>query len=494
MKDNNLANSKQSSLKGNIILNTFYELLVVIAPFVTTPYVSRILTSSGVGIYSYTKSIVTYFTILAALGTITYGKNIIAKHRDEKRQYSKIFWEIELLSIITSTICLSIWAVVVFFYSEYQIYLLILSLNIVSVIFDISWLYSGLEKYKYSISINSIFRIIGIICIFLFVNDANDVEIYVFIQCSTTLFGNISMWIFLPKVVSRVKIEVKSIIFHFKNTLIYFVPTIATTIYMVMDKTMIGLIVNDTSVSGCYEQATKIIRIIEIATFSGFNGVTGSRASYLVAKNEQNKFNVLFSKNFHIMSFLTIGAFFGLICVANTFIPLFLGDGYESTIYLIYILAPLIFIMSISNILDRLYYIPNSKRRQSNKYLIIGSIINFVLNLCLIPVLSSYGAALSSVISEVIIAFLYVKFSNNTLNFKNLFIILWKKFFAGLVMFVICLGINIVLKNHLESYWILSLQIISGFVAYVFVLFLLRDESINIVLNTIKNKIKNKKV
>ena len=98
-------------MKKNLILSTLYQILTMITPLLTAPYISRVLGADGIGIYSYTSSIVMYFCMFAALGTGSYGAREIARHRDDPDQYSKLFWEIELLTVITTTICLILWLV-----------------------------------------------------------------------------------------------------------------------------------------------------------------------------------------------------------------------------------------------------------------------------------------------------------------------------------------------------------------------------------------------
>lgn len=192
--------SNKPSLKKNIFLNVFYEIICVIAPFITAPYVSRVLQSSGVGIYSYTQSLVTYFTMFAALGTGTYGLREIAMCRDDKEQYSRTFWGIEIISVCTSVLSLIVWFFIAYLYASYRIYLLILSLNILSTLFDISWFYRGLEKFQYTILINSVAKILNIVLIFLFVKTPSDTWIYVLITALSTLLGNVSMWVFFRSI------------------------------------------------------------------------------------------------------------------------------------------------------------------------------------------------------------------------------------------------------------------------------------------------------
>ena len=133
----------QPSVKKNYIYRTMYEILVLITPFVTTPYISRVLGADGVGVYSYTYSIMTYFTLFAALGTVSYGAREIAQHRDDKRQSSKLFWEIELMTVATTTICLIVWCVVIIFSRQYRPYFIALIPVLLGTMFDISWYFTG---------------------------------------------------------------------------------------------------------------------------------------------------------------------------------------------------------------------------------------------------------------------------------------------------------------------------------------------------------------
>ena len=87
-------NNKSISVKKNFIYNSAFQVLVLIVPFVTTPYVSRILGADNIGKYSYASAMVTYFTLLAALGSTIYGQRKIAYYRDDKETMSRAFWNI----------------------------------------------------------------------------------------------------------------------------------------------------------------------------------------------------------------------------------------------------------------------------------------------------------------------------------------------------------------------------------------------------------------
>ena len=198
---------KTPSIKYNIILSTIHQILTMIVPFITAPYVARVLGADGVGIYSYTSSIQMYFSMFAALGTVSYGTREIARYREDSTVRSVLFWNIELLTIVTTIICMGIWIIWIFISNDYRIYYLVLTLNLAAVVFDISWFYKGLEQFKYIVVQNLFFKILGIVMLFTFVREKDDLVVYIAIMSLVTLLGNASMWIYLPKFLKRISFQ-----------------------------------------------------------------------------------------------------------------------------------------------------------------------------------------------------------------------------------------------------------------------------------------------
>lgn len=269
------------SIKKNIIISTLYQILSVITPLITAPYISRVIGPNGIGAYSYTSSIQLYFSLFAALGTAEYGKREIARARSNSQKRSELFLEIELVSILTSVGMLILWFIFIGFQREYHVMYLILTLNLINAMLDISWFYDGLEQFQYTVTKNALVKISGVILILLFVKNPKDTDLYVFIMTASTLLGTMSMWLSLRKFLVKTKVVPSNLIKHFHETLIYFIPTIATSIYTSMDKTLIGLITHSNDENAYYEQATKIIGLIKAVTFTAVNSVLGARISFL---------------------------------------------------------------------------------------------------------------------------------------------------------------------------------------------------------------------
>ena len=272
------------SVKKNFALSTAYQILILIVPFVTTPYVSRVLGANGVGIYSFTNSIATYFTMFAALGTMSYGAREISRARNDRVLLSRLFWEIEALVVASTLCCLIIWMMWVLLAPEYNVIYLILSMTLMGVVVDVSWFFTGLEQFKYIVIRNSIVKIIGVIMLFVFIREKSDLTLYIFLMTIINLVGALSMWMYIPKMVDRIDwhtIELKK---HFKETLVYFIPTIATSIYTILNKVLLGFMGGDIRENGYYEQATRIVAVGQTLTFAALNSVMGARIAYLFAE------------------------------------------------------------------------------------------------------------------------------------------------------------------------------------------------------------------
>lgn len=482
--------NNKPSVKINFIYRIFYELLIVLAPFVTTPYVSRVLGPEGVGTYSYVSSIMAYFTLFAALGTSSYGEREIAQHRDNKKESSKLFWEIELMTVLTTSICVVIWIVCVIFSKEYRYYFLALTPLLIGTMGDISWYFMGHEQVKYIVIRNCVCKILGILGLFVFVRQKSDLLIYILLNSVISMLGNLSMWTYLPKMLVKIDFRTLHLKRHFKETIIYFVPTIATSIYTVLDKTLIGLITQSSYENGYYEQATKIINIAKGVVFNSVNAVMGARIAYLFAQEKYEEIRTRIHRSMDFILLLGYGTVFGICGIASKFVPVFFGNGWDAVVILLYAMSPLIVIIGVSNCLGSQYYTPGGQRARSAKVIVLGSVVNLLCNLALIPILGGVGATVGSLVAETVISILYVKMSDGYMSGLILVQCSWKRLIAGSLM---CAGV-VGIGNYLKINAVVGLcvQVISGVIIYMGVLLLLKDsmliELMNMVLNVLKRR------
>lgn len=478
-----------SKIKRNFILNTAFQVLRLITPLVVTPHISRVLGADGVGIFSYTYSIVYYFTLFAVLGTTTYGAREIARVQDKPEERSHLFWEIWLLAATTSVISVVGWGVFVLINSQYRLYYMILTLYILAAMADISWFFTGLEKFPAVVGKNIAVRLAEVALTLWLVQKPQHLVLYCAIMAGGTFFGNLSLWIGVGKSLVKVNFSKLRPFRHLKGTLIYFVPTIATSVYTMLDKTLIGMITRDTAQNGYYEQATKIVNVAKAITFTSLNMVVGPRSVHLYAQGKFDEVKKMLHTSLNFMLLMAFGISFGIAGIADLFVPWFFGDGFSEVTLLLKVLAPIIIVISVSNTLGYQYYDPAGLRSKSANYIIVGAGCNLCLNLLLIPYLKSAGAIIGSVAAETVITALYLKNCDGFLKLRSVLQMSWKRLIAGAVMFAF-------LQWRTPAYNSVMLDIawlvVQAMAVYFAVLFIVRDKFLIDFLKSYYSKIKAK--
>jgi len=482
----------KKSITKNYLYNLIYQILVLILPLITTPYLSRVLGAEGVGIYSYTISIVTYFILFGSLGMAMYAQREIAYVQDDKYKRSKIFWETFILKGISLSISMIVFYFSFAFKGEYSVYYKILMLEIIANILDVSAFFQGMEEFKKIIKRNLIVKAISILSIFLFIKTSADLNKYLLIYALSVFIGNLSLCLYLPKYITKVSIKSLELKKHLKPTIALFIPQIATQIYTVLDKTMIGSLIADKAEVGFYEQSQKIVKVIlTIVTSLGTVMLPRIANKFANGQKEEIKKNILTSFNF--VYFLSMPMVFGLIAVTKDLIPWFLGEGFEKSIYITYVISPIILIIGLSNVIGTQYLIPTKKQKQYTLSVVSGAITNLIFNFIFIPKLMSVGAAIGTIIAEVVVTSFQLYCVRKEFNVKEVFGMSIKYVVSALIMFVGIILLNKFILTNVSVVLRLALDVFVGIAIYCTGLLLLKDEFfiklIKRVLNCKKNTI-----
>lgn len=475
---------KKKSLLKNYIYNLIYQVLVLILPLVTTPYISRVLGAENIGIYSYTLSIVTYFILFGSLGVALYGQREIAYYQKDKKKYSIIFWEIVILRAITMTISLILFYLIFVNGNQYQIYYKILILELIGNCIDISWFFQGLEEFKKTVVRNMIIRLISVISIFTFVKSQNDLKIYFWIYVLSTSIGNASLWLYLPKFLTKVKIKELHLFRHLKPTLGLFIPQIAVQVYTVLDRTMIGAIISDKSEVGFYDQSQKIIKLL-MTIITSLGTVMLPRIANTFASGEKEKINNYMKRSFNMVFLLAFPMIFGIISVSKAFVPIFFGEGYDKVAILMNVISPIILFIGLSNVTGTQYLLPTKRQKEYTISVIIGAITNFIMNACLIWKFGAIGASIGTVIAEFTVTAVQLYFVRNDFDFKQIIKISKNYVISSIAMFIVCIIIGSVVKSNMIS---IIIQVIFGVGIYGVCLLALKDEFVNSIIKKVIHK------
>ena len=477
---------KKNSVTKNYIYNLIYQILIIVLPIITTPYVSRVLGAENIGIYSYTLSIVSYFILFGSLGIALYGQREIAYVRNDKEKTTKTFWEIIFLRCITIIIVSIVYYIIFANGQKYQIYYKILILEIIANMIDISWFFQGLEEFKRTVTRSIIIKIISVISIFTFIKTNNDLPKYLLIYTISNFLGNGILWIYMPRYLSKIKLGSLNIKKHIKPTIALFIPQIAIQIYTILDKTMIGKILGDMSEVGNYEQSQKIIKMA-MTVVTALGTVVAPRIANTVATGKNEEVQEYLKKSYRFVWFLGTPIMLGVIAISKNLVPWFLGEEYEKSIILINIGAALIMAIGLNNVSGVQYLISAKKQNIFTKSVVIGAMFNFICNMILIPILKSVGAIIASVLAETLILIIQLIYIRKDIPLKIFYSNCTKYLISGIVMFIA----TFIIGNFMEpSIMITVIQIIIGAIVYIAMLLLLKDPMVFDVLKKIKLKIK----
>lgn len=476
----------KKSVTKNYIYNLIYQILVLILPLITTPYVSRVLGAENIGIYSYTISIATYFVLFGSLGVALYGQRQIAYEQKKGKKLSKTFWEIVILRFITMTISMMIFYFAFVNGEQYQVYYKILLLELLANCFDISWFFQGLEEFKKTVTRNTIVKLISVISIFVFVKNSKDLGIYFLIYVLSTLIGNLSLWAYLPKYLRKIKVKQLNIVQHIKPTIGLFIPQIAIQVYTVLDKTMIGAIISDKSEVGYYEQSQKIIKTL-LTVITSLGTVMLPRIANTFVSGEKDKVTNYMKKSFNMVFLLAFPMIFGIIAVSKSFVPIFFGQGYDKVAILMSIISPILLLIGLSNVIGTQYLLPTKRQKEYTISVICGAVINFIMNICLIWRYGAIGASIGTVIAELTVTSIQMYSVRKDFNLKEVFKLSKNYLISSIGMFIVCLFIGKFISDNLIS---TIVQVIIGGLTYGICLLILKDTFILEMLNRIKNKIR----
>lgn len=383
----------------NYIFNLAYNILILLLPLITTPYISRTVGPEGLGIYSYCLSISTYFIIAGTLGIPVYAKREIAFAREDKQQRDRLFSDLLFMQIALLTLFLLLYLVVAIIIGKYFYMFLACGVGILAAIFDVSWFMAGLEEFKTIVGKNLIVKLASVFAIFIFVKNSEDLYVYCLCLMLANLAGNI--WIFI-QVLRRVKLakpHLSKLTRYTKPAIILLLPSMVVSVQAVIDKTMLGALASNMAEVGFYEQSQKIVTL-SMALITSLGAVLLPRFAALFHAGQGRELRQYVNKAVSAVCFIALPLCIGCVVISNNLIPWFYGNGYEKIVTLLKIFAPMLFFMGMGDLIGTQIFVAMERERELFRINLLCTGINILGNLFLIPAYQCYGAALATVVSE----------------------------------------------------------------------------------------------
>lgn len=391
-------------LKKNLIYQTVYQILAVLLPLITTPIVARALGADGLGQFSYTNAIVSYFGLFILLGVKSYGTRQIAQartHADPKREVSEVFCQIYALQLALAIGVIALYYLTIRLWAGDNFDLAcIQGVNLLSIAIDVSWFYFGIENFKKTVTRDILIKLACMVCIILLIHDRDDLYLYAAILIFSTLLSNLYLLLVIKKEVTFIRPGLKDVSKHLKPNLVLFIPVVAASMYVYMDKIMLGYISGDVQ-TGYYESMEKIINI-PTAFINALMMVMYPRMALLVSQDTNKNYHRYMDVSIWGTGWFSMACTFGLIAIADLFVPFYMGEGFRPAVLTLQIGSLIILPRGIRGLIKSEYLLPNGKDKEVNISIVSGAVVNLVLNLILMPLYGANGAIVATVLSEVV--------------------------------------------------------------------------------------------
>ncbi len=480
----------KSKVINNYIYNSLYQLLTIIIPIITIPYVSRIFGASGMGIYGYTFAVAQSFYIVGMFGISSYGIREIAYVRSDRKKTSKKFWDIWSLQVITSLCGLGIYMIFIIYFNllDYKIAFAFQIPFLLNAIFDISWFFIAMEDFKKTVTRNIIVKIIGLILIFTLVKDYSDIYIYLLINSSIVFIGSLTLWFFIKEYIGKFHIKNINIKHHINGAALMLIPQFSIQIYTSLDKALVGKLSTIEQV-GFYDQSQRIARIA-LAIVTSLSVVLMPRIANMYARNEIKKVEeyIVKSVNFTLASSIFIMSV--IMGISKNFVPWFFGSEFNVIILYMMLTSLIILFIAVGGVFANQYTLPTNKNKEYIIPLLAASVINVALNLILVPKYQALGAVIAIVTTEFIVCLLRILLVKKYLDIKKIFKNTYGYYLAGAFSAIsVYFSGDVLIGGFLG----LVMQGLVGLLVYMLMLYIINNPMKIEVVNWIHEKKVSKK-
>ncbi len=403
----------------NYIYNLIYQMVSMLIPLFTAPYLSRILGPIGTGIYGYVNSATTLICSIVILGIYNYGNRQIAYVRDDPDAISNVFWQ-----IMSSRVVIAIFGSVVYFavtmsIGKYRSLFLIYYSYMIGYFIDPTWLFVGVEDMKWALLKNMLTKIIAVVSIFLFVKDSNDIDKYLFIQGISIALANAISFTQIKRYVRKPHLDFSNVKTDLINSALLFLPSVGTIIYTQCDKIMIELMTDNSQAVAFYDYSEKILTI-PLAFILAINNAIMPRIANEFKRENKEQIQSLLNKSARCLLFISFPAMLGMIAISEKFIPWYLGNEFIPTVQAIKVMAPILLTNTLMGVSGSQYFTATNQVKILMLSQFSAMILNILVNAVLIPKYGFMGAAFATILTSCVCAVIQYVYMTKQIKFEGI--------------------------------------------------------------------------
>ncbi|WP_317914263.1 oligosaccharide flippase family protein [Carnobacterium maltaromaticum] len=470
----------KNKMVSNYIYSIIYQLLITIIPIITLPYTSRVLGDKMIGIDASVMAVVQLFVIFCVLNVANYGSRAIATAKT-KEETSQVFWNIYTIQFIASSIVILCYIFFIIFTSSNHLFYLIHLFTLGSSLLDISWYFYGKEELKKTTARNIAVRLVTLVCIFVFIKGPDDLWKYILINSLSAFIGQLVLWKFALANITFMKPQKSELARNFWPMIQYFLPLIASQIYLNVNRIILSTFSGDTEV-GYYSQASKIVRMV-IGFITPLSAVFLPRVANEFDNNNHAQVRRYMDVSSSFVCLISFPIIFGLIAIGQNFITLFLGQQFLASIPVLKILAPSILLVGLANVFGVQLLLATNKPKQYTLSVTVGAIISLIINYIFVGRYGSIATSYAELAAELIGLLIQIYFIYKIIDFNSF---LKNTFTYALFGFIMFVAINY-LPNllNLSMFLEMVIQIIVGALVYLALLVFSKNKLFFTLINKV---------
>jgi len=477
----------EKSIWKNVVYNFIKTISNVIFPLLSFSYVSRVLGPEGIGKYTFSSTYVSYYVLLASLGITTYAIRECASVRSNQKAVDQLSSEIISINICTMIISYSIMIGTLYLFSslrEYRILILILSGNIVFTIIGADWINSAFEDFKYITVRTFVFQLLSFIFITIFVKHQEDTVVYAIISISSIILANVCNLIYrrrLCRTRFTLRMRWKT---HFPPIVTLFVMLLVQTIFSSSDITIIGLFRSDYEV-GLYNVAVKVFSILT-SLIASVMWVVLPKLTIAFSNKNYDEINYIIKDIFQLMFGIGLPCIVGVAMLSKEVVFVLGGADYIGAEgYLVLLMIALFFSLIGGSVLGNMIMLPSKREKYFLIACFVAAVVNIILNLMFVPRFGARAAAITTILSHVIILCLLIPRVEKEISFGFLpKAVVPPIIGCGYIIIVI-----VIVKRFIDNPVAVILgSIFVSSVGYFCILYFLKYELMQKIISGIRNK------
>lgn len=477
---------ENKSLGQNFIFNMLKAMMKVVFPLITFPYTTRVLGAAYLGRIDYAQANVTYFTLIGAFGVAAYAIREGARIRDDRDKFEAHACDMLTINFVSVIVAYVLFAIFLLLpkFSGYRMLMTIISSSIILTAVGVEWVFNIYEEYRYITIRSFIVQVISIVLLVTLVRKRSDYLIYVFILILSSVGANLFNFMRSRRYVHwRLRFH-KGLLRHIRPMAYFFAMTIASTIYLTMDRSMLGYITGDDTEVGYYAAAIKILTVLT-SIVTAFREIMLSRVAYHMGHDEKKAEDLnYFAVKAAIL--FAVPTMFGVFLLSKNILVFLSGVEYIPAVLPLKILIVDFFFAAANGMIVNQVFVVHRKEKWATIAVVMGAVSNVCINAVLIPLYGKEGAAVATVISEMLVFITSCVIGRSVFQVKRILEQSLQSFAASFTIVGVYYLITEIFTGDLL---VIALTIIGSVVTYFGVLLLFRNEFVLLGIRVIKDKI-----